>query len=457
MLKKFMFLGGCLLTLIGLLPPAVSLYQFTGEETFLSQARGSLQWAYTAIRPAPQLRPFPGDVDSADASTDVPPFGMNVFLQTEPLPEVRDETLRMVKAAGFGLIRQQFVWEDIEIHAKGDFEDRRNVEAIGVVNAWVKYDNIVELAEKHDLEILARIDNPPTWTRAMTNTIGTLAPPDNYADYGDFVEAVVSRYDGRITYFQLWNEPNIYPEWGEQWVDPEAYTALMCEGYRRAKAVNPDAVILSGTMAPTVALNYRDLNDLIYLERMYAAGAADCFDILSVQGYGLWSGPTDQRLRPTVINYPHNLLLRDVMVANGDAHKPIWISEFGWNSVPDGLPQSYGQVSEEQKGRYALDGYERQLREWPWVEAGAYWFIKRPTDTEVNEPFYYFRLLEPNFEPLESYTIIADRLPSLEPVAPRSALWHSWQGTRRYFALSGLALLIFSVTLWIAKEEEEKE
>jgi hypothetical protein len=68
---------------------------------------------------------------------------------------------------------------------------------------------------------------------------------------------------------------------------------------------------------------------------MYAAGAGACFDVMSAQGYGLWSGPTDQRLRPTVINYPHNLYLRDIMVRQGDAAKPIWISEMGWNVAPE--------------------------------------------------------------------------------------------------------------------------
>ena len=79
----------------------------------------------------------------------------------------------------------------------------------------------------------------------------------------------------------------------------------------------------------------------------YAAGAGDCFDILSAQGYGLWSGPTDQRLRPTVINYPHVMFLRDVMVQNGDEDKPVWISEAGWNTVPEEMNDPYGRVDAE--------------------------------------------------------------------------------------------------------------
>ena len=44
------------------------------------------------------------------------------------------------------------------------------------------------------------------------------------------------------------------------------------------------------------------LNDLIFLQRMYDAGAAPYFDIVAMQGYGLYSGPTDDRMQPRVIN-----------------------------------------------------------------------------------------------------------------------------------------------------------
>src|SRR5690606_20097676 len=159
---------------------------------------------------------------------------------------------------------------------------------------WAKYDNIVALAGMHDIEIIARLGNPPSWTRALTDTIGTNAPPDNFNDFGDFVANVATRYQGQIGYYQIWNEPNGNEEWGLQDVDPEAYTELLCLAYERIKAVDPQAVVLAGALTPTVALEGRNLNDLIYLERMYAAGAGDCFDIMSAQGYGLWSGPTDQ-------------------------------------------------------------------------------------------------------------------------------------------------------------------
>jgi len=439
-------LAAIAMLIVGLLPPATSLSGFTGEDALLGQLRGGMQWVYTAVRPAPQLAPM-ADMDHVDG----PVRGVNTFLEQEVLPEVREESLRLAHEAGFRFIRQQFAWEDIEIHAKDDFIDRRNV-AEGV-DAWAKYDNIVALANQYDIEVIARLDNPPSWSRTMTDTIGTHSPPDDYGDYGDFVEAVVGRYQGQITYFQLWNEPNIYPEWGERTVSPEAFTQLLCEGYHRAKVANPDAVILAGALSPTVVLNYRDLNDLIFLQRMYDAGAGECFDILSAQGYGLFSGADDYRLRPTVINYPHNLLLRDVMVANGDEHKPIWISEMAWNAVPDGISATFGQVTEAQQADYAVAAYERLQADWPWVGVANYWFLKRATDWEKDQPFYYFRLLEPDFTPLPAYEAMVETADDPTPAA-YGAWWHVWNRLRPWLILVGGGTLFFMGTGALLQKDE---
>jgi len=358
----------------------------------------------------------------------VNPFGVNVFLNQEVEERKRKKSLQMIADAGFHWIRQEFPWEDIEIHGKGDFVDRRNdLDGDGEVDpidAWAKYDNIVTLAENHDLDVIARLSNPPAWTRELTDTIGTYAPPDDLSDWGDYVHAVVSRYKGRIRYYQLWNEPNVYPEWGERPVDPVGYTELLCEGYRRAKEADPNVVIISGALAPTVDLHPqpgpgRGMNDFVFLQRMYDAGAADCFDILSVNDYMLWSGPTDRRLRPLNINFSRPVYIRDIMVANGDAEKPIWIGEMNSNAVPNdpniaGVG-NYGQVTLEEQARYAPLAYQRLQEEWPWLGVANFWFFKRPTDRERNQAMYYFRMVEPDFTPMPVYGAVKAYASSISP------------------------------------------
>jgi hypothetical protein len=393
------------------------LYAITGEEDALGQVRGAVEWGGTLLRPAPHTDPFAPVNHLHDT-----PYGVNTFLQLEADPAVRARSMGMIADAGFTWIRQQFPWEDIEIHGRGDFEDRRNVDAIGVVSAWDKYDQIVALAAQHGVHVLARIDNPPAWTRANPNE-STLAPPDDWADYDAFLTAVAERYRGRVRHYQIWNEPNIYPEWGENPVNPEEYTAVLCRAYALLKAIDPAIVVHAAALSPTVSLTDRNLSDLIFLQRMYQAGASGCFDVMHAQGYGFFSGPTDQRLRTTTLNFARPLYIRDIMVANGDAGVPLWISEAGWNpvdapDVPD-MPgrENFGAVTPVQAAQYMTQAYTRITREWNWIGVMMIWHWKRPDESERLQPFYYFRMVEPDHTPMPIYYAmrdhIADELPIL--------------------------------------------
>lgn len=402
-----------------------ALFYLTGEENTFVQISAMTQLLSSHLRPPLQV-----DFYSPVAYAGVNPFGINTFLEQEVEPEKREQTVKLIAEAGFHWIRQEFPWEDIEIHGKGDFQDRRHTP---YRSAWEKYDHIVSLAEKYGLELIVRLSNPPAWSRADGDKRGTFAPPDNFEDFGDFVYTVVSRYRGRIRYYQIWNEPNIYPEWGEQPVNPEEYTRLLQIAYTRAKQADPNVVIICGALASTIELGPRDLNDFIFLQRMYDAGAKDYFDIMAMQGYGLWSGPYDRRMNPRVINYSRVLFIRDIMVKNGDAHKPIWISEMNWNAVPEGLPAPYGRVTLEQQARYAVMAYQRAQEEWPWVGVVNFWFFKRPSDQWLreNKPEYFFRMAEPDFTLLPVYYALKDYISRARIMYPGFHQENHWTVTYR--------------------------
>ena len=370
-----------------------ALASVTGEEDPWHQVRGTGAWLLQQFRRPPDTAPM-----VPIAHTGLPPYGINTFLEQEVEEEKIELSLQLISDAGFSWIRQQFPWEDIEIYDKGDFWDHQWDQS-----AWDKYDRLVDMAEAHGIEIIARLDNPPAWSREVGDAEGwSLGPPDDFEDYGDFVYAVVSRYRGRIRYYQIWNEPNIYPEWGDQPVDPEAYVEMLQIAYRRAKEADPDSVVLAAGLAQTIEEGPRNLNDLIYLERMYEAGAQGHFDAMGAMVYGLWTGPLDRRLGAERTNFGRAQLLREIMVRHGDADKPIWATEVGWNALPAdfGGTAYYGRVTPEQQARYAVQAYERAAREWPWMGVMNYWFLRRPSDAEIDQAWYYFRMFEPDFEPL---------------------------------------------------------
>ncbi len=382
----------------------------TGEEQPLAQVRGMVEWVGNLTRAQPINDPLIA-VDHANLN----PYGINTFLHQEVDPAKVDEQLRLIAEAGFGWIREEFTWEEIEVDGRGQFTDSRNdMDGDGIrdtISGWAKFDRIVELAEKHGIRIQARLSNPPAWSQA--EGAHTQTPPADIQDYVNFVAAVAERYQGRVMHFQIWNEPNIFPEWGADGedgsgprpVNPEEYTALLCASYAGLKAVDPELVVISGALAPTSELWTLNLNDFVFLERMYAAGAGECFDVLSMQGYGLNSGPTDRRMRSTNVNFGRSQYIRDLMVKNGDASKPIWISEAAWNPVPteseapDPISNRhiFGQVTLAQAAEYMPMAYERMQREWPWAAVMNYWYFTQPSDLNKGASWYYFRMAEPDY------------------------------------------------------------
>jgi len=352
---------------------------------------------------------WPAGLDTADdtpvAYTDLPSLGVNVFLEQIVEEEKLRRTFEMLRAANIAWIRQEFPWFDIEQPAKGQYWDVKN----GKVT-WEKYDRIVRLANEYGIALLARLDAPPNWSR-QDNRHYT-APPDNLDDFGDFVATVVKRYQGQVRYYQIWNEPNLAFEWGNRPVKASEYTQLLQVAYRRAKAVDPGVVIVAAPLAPTIDAGPLNRSDVLFLEEMYRDGAGGYFDALSTMAYGLRSGPDDRRTDPGKdVNFSRPLLLRAIMVQHGDAGKPIWISELGWNALPpdfplDGQEPMYGRVTLAQQARHTVRGLERIASEWPWAGPVFLWFFQRPSEGEKNQQFYYFRLVEPDFTPLPVYEAV---------------------------------------------------
>jgi hypothetical protein len=388
-------------------------WQNTGEENAWEGFKGGLALALLEARrltgPPRELAP-----DEPIDRLGLNPYGVNAFLQLEADPENVRRSFRLLSDAHLGWARQVFPWEDIESHARGDFEDRRNRPT---VSAWDKYDRIVGLARDHGIQLLVRLDNPPDWAYADPAAAGEKGPPDDLEDYGRFVGEVVTRYCGQVRAYQIWNEPNIYPEWGERDVDPAGYAALLKVAAREARAACDDVVIVAAALAPNTEPGGRNMDDLKYLEALYDAGWQEDFDVLAVNAFGLWTGPTDRRTSPDRTNFGRVELAREIMVRHGDAAKPIWITEMGWDSPPEGMEAPYGRVSEENRARYTTLAFERMAREWPWIGVGFLWFLRRPDEEWHQRPEGYFRLVEPDWTQTPTYRALAE-------LAARPAVMH---------------------------------
>jgi hypothetical protein len=343
-------------------------------------------------------------------NTDLNPFGANFFLEREVEPWKREETVRMASEAGIGWAKQQFLWAEIE-RQPGQYR-------------WQKYDAIVDLCEAYGLQVVARLDGAPGWSREDKTMPGR--PPDDLNDYGEFVYRFVERYRGRVHYIQIWNEPNLYIEWGNRPVDPAGYVEMLKMAYQRAKEADPNVYVLSAPLAITLGEphpepgKWRAMSDLQFLEEMYQAGAKPYFDILSTNAFGMDLSPTDPP-SPSKLNFSRVTLQREIMERYGDGNKAVWFNEYGWNAAPESFPPEqlpWKRVSEEQQAAYTLQGIEYARENWPWAGVFHIWYFRQVGDISPEDPAYYFRMVDVDFIPRRVYFAIQDKAAQFEEAGP---------------------------------------
>ena len=306
---------------------------------------------------------------------DAPAIGANTFLHREADPAKVERELELLADAGIGLIRQEIQWVEIEPHAKGVYIDNHGEDS------WAKFDRIVDLAQRFGIEVLARLDRPPPWATPGFNPQdhpSIQMPPADFTDFADFAAAVAARYRGQVKYFQIWNEPNLFGEWGGRPPDPAAYLDMLREVGAAVRAANPDAVIVLAGLAPTIETGPDNLSDLLFLERLYQLDARGAFDVASSMSYGLFTGPRDPRIEAPRTNFPRAVLWREIMEAHGDAATPIWASEYGWMSLPPGWQGDqgiWGNHPAADQAAWTVDGIRRAREQWPWLPTITIWAL----------------------------------------------------------------------------------
>lgn len=376
----------CTATLVALVLLVASL----GLEAWNLYAR--TPWAPVRQRSAdatPHLAPF----------AQVNPYGVNTFLADDVEHWKREKTMEMIAAAGIGWIKQGFLWSEIE-PARGSHWDEKYQQ-----DAWKKYDEIVALAERYGVRIIARLDHTPAWARPPDTTPHT--PPSDPEDFARFVGTFVKRYRGRVQYIQIWNEPNLAKEWGGR-VDPAGYARLLRAAYRSAKAADPNVVVLSAPMAMTNERSDRAMPELDYWRALYALGAGEYFDVMCASAYGLDQPPTAPP-DPATINVRRIELLRQLMVEAGDGDKAMWLNEYGWNAAPATIPADelvWRRVSEEEQARWTPEGIAWMREHLPWVGVVSIWYFRQIGTVPPSDPIYYFRLVDVEFTPRPVYLTV---------------------------------------------------
>lgn len=276
----------------------------------------------------------------------------------------------------------------------GQYDEAGLAQALDQLSAfhWLRQEfDVTQLADSHQTK----------WWDALVELtsardkhfIAVLAGdrPGPAAEFARYAGEFAGRYQDQIDVYQIWDEPNIVLGWGGQPPSATEYAVLLQAAYTAIHAADPTAIVLAAGLAPTTESGPDNLSELIYLQQLYDLGAGAYFDAAAGKPYGFYTGPDDRQADPAILNFSRFALLRQVMERNGDGHKLLWASNFGWNTHSD---SAWGRATPEQQVDYTLAAYQRALVEWPW--AGPLALENYQPNAPATDPRWGFALADSN-------------------------------------------------------------
>ncbi len=222
--------------------------------------------------------------------------------------------------------RPAFTWSDIEPE-RGKYN-------------WTVTDYVVGQIEKHHMRILPvlggggfqrrtthrwQIQVFPKWVLERAETMPSMNQMSaskgwkrvfpRIEDWKNYIKAVVSRYKGRITHYEVMNEPNLY-------LEPKQYVKYLKAAYEAAKSVDPQCKIVG--FCSTGDLGGQLIK---FIDECCKLGALKFCDIVSFHPY-------HARLTGTPVSAQKMIHdLRKLLNEYGEGNKPLWNTELYYMST----------------------------------------------------------------------------------------------------------------------------
>lgn len=208
---------------------------------------------------------------------------------------------QLIADSGVKWVRAEFHWSIIRSRTDGNFN-------------WSVYDAMVKRYNKLGIQIQAILtyvpeDLPRDWS--------VIEP-----EFQKFANAAVRRYSKMgVHYWEVFNEPNLT---GYGWLsrneDAEpylgAYAMMLARVNTAVRKYDPQGVVILGGLAVS---DRRALSPESTMQRLFALGAGNCFDVFAFHPYGYQNKFPEARARADAI-----------LSAGGAAGKPVWFNEYGW-------------------------------------------------------------------------------------------------------------------------------
>ena len=207
----------------------------------------------------------------------------------------------------------EYVRVDVELHGifgAGGTRDRPD---------WSHLDRMIELARRHDIEVLGIIGGTPGWLSSCPDKPkATICPPRDPGEWGELAGEVAQHAQAAIDHWEILNEPDA------RWAflgNAEDYAHMLSAAYDAIKQRAPDAqVVFGGVERP---------REHDWIERVLATPGADAahkFDIAAVH--------LRLRLRNTLPDLADWLQQWRALLARHGFAGPIWVTEHGYPADP---------------------------------------------------------------------------------------------------------------------------
>lgn len=220
-----------------------------------------------------------------------PVLGANVDL-TLLSPQQQTEWLDRLVKAGVGSLRLPLDWNRVE-PARGKF-------------AWKKFDSVVDAARARGLDVVLVLGPcadwavDPSWEVPPADRRYSVPKLEHWRSY---VKAAISHFRGRVSYWQIREQPNVRNFRGT----PSEYSALVTEADKLARALDPASRII------VPEAGHLDLSAIDRFLRSSRSGACDVL--------GVYTSADSSRL---LLSWA--VLTNEVVAAcQASQRRPIWV------------------------------------------------------------------------------------------------------------------------------------
>jgi hypothetical protein len=251
----------------------------------------------------------------------------------------------------------------------------------GVPTDYKETDRLVTAAAQRRMALLPVVLIAPAWDSRHPGSFSS--PPRDPKPYAAYTAALARRYGPGGSFWtahpelvaqplrqwQIWNEPSLKQFWSDQPFASD-YVKLLRPARQAIRGVDPHAkIVLAGL--PNKSWEA--------LGQIYRAGGRGLFDVAAFHPF------------TASVNGVRTILERgrQVMAKNGDARKPLWVTELSWTSAKGKTSVTYGNEETQQGQAQKLSDASNMLASLRGkLRIGrVYWYTWLSRDSQHDYPF----------------------------------------------------------------------